>query len=169
MWKLPALQCLSPAPTKRLVWNWKQTWKEVTNCMKLNKSHQHIVIKMPLELQKCPTVFLMFSYYRYVTFLSLPISHPNLQYQPSVPQLGCDWAATSSASMALTWWDVGSPLVFKTNPIQEENIMGVNMMGAKLSPKPAEVYPAVHLAGVSSRGSDHKASRSRQIWASRNT
>ena len=113
--------------------------------MKLNKISQHVLIKVSLEMQKYPTVFLMVLCHRQATFLSLPISSPSLRYQPSVPRWSCDWDATSSASMGLTCWDVGSPLVSKNIHIQEEKIMGANITGGKLSPKPPEVYPAVQL------------------------
>lgn len=145
MWKPAVFQCLSPAPTKRLSWNWKQMWKSVTNYLKLNKIGQHVLIKISLEMQKDPTVFLMVSYYTYATFFSLPISYASLRYQTPVPQWHWNWAATSSASMALTCWDAGSPLLSKHIHIQEEKVMGANTMGEKLSLRPPEVYRAAPL------------------------
>lgn len=96
--------------------------------------------------EKAPYIFSYdFLLYIYVIFFSLPITYPGFWYQPFIPEWRSDWAATSSVSMRLTWWDGSNPLVSKYIHIQEENIFSASIMGVQLSPRSPEVYPAVQL------------------------
>lgn len=133
MWKPGALQCLSPAPTKK-------TWLE----MKANMEGGHKLHEAKQDRSaysnkgfsgNSEVSYRVFYGLILCIFLSLPIFYPSLRHQPSVLQWSYVQAATSSASMGLTWWDVSNPLISKNIHIQEEKIMGANITGAKLSPK----------------------------------